>query len=430
MQADTEQRKGRDSVWSAPFVILMAVNFFQSMAAFMANATLPVFADSLGATASMVGVVVSSFTLSALLVRPFAGPAFDSFSRKRLLLIAQGIICLSFFAYGFVDSLGVLIAIRLFHGVGIGCSGPLAMSLVSEYLPAAKFASGISIYALAQSFAQVIGPATGLYLVGAVGFSAAYFLAAALLVVAMGGILAIREPYRERLPYQLKLSRMFAREAVGKAAALMLIAVSFSCMGSYVVLYGYGRGVADNVGLFFVVYALCLVVTRPALGGLADRVGTPRVLVFGTICGAGVRCSALLRAGLARLSARRRHRLGGVRLLRAASSVHGARLGGHRPARGGQQHHVHGPRFGNACGAGGRGRGSRGSGACGRRHHGRLRARRRLVTDRARPGHAGHRSGDGACGGEPSAARRCARHGIALSWRADHLNGRRAVWRS
>ena len=99
----------------------------------------------------------------------------------------------------------------------------------------------------------------------------------------MAGIFAIREPYRERLPYQLKLSRMFAREAVGKAAALMLIAVSFSCVGSYVVLYGYGRGVTD-MGLFFVVYALCLVVTRPALGGLADRVGTPRVLVFGTIC--------------------------------------------------------------------------------------------------------------------------------------------------
>ena len=71
------EAKVRDSIWSVPFVILMAVNFFQSMAAFMANATLPVFADSLGATASMVGVVVSSFTLSALLVRPFAGPAFD-----------------------------------------------------------------------------------------------------------------------------------------------------------------------------------------------------------------------------------------------------------------------------------------------------------------------------------------------------------------
>lgn len=42
------EAKVRDSIWSVPFVILMAVNFFQSMAAFMANATLPVFADSLG----------------------------------------------------------------------------------------------------------------------------------------------------------------------------------------------------------------------------------------------------------------------------------------------------------------------------------------------------------------------------------------------
>lgn len=273
----------KDTIWSVPFVVLMVVNFFQSMAAFMANATLPVFADSLGASASLVGVVVSTFTLSALLVRPFAGPAFDSFSRKKLLLAAQGIIGLSMFLYGVVGNLQALCAVRLLHGIGIGCSGPLAMSLVSEYLPANKFASGISIYALAQSFAQVIGPATGLYLVDAVGFSAAYFLAAVLLLVAMGGIALIREPYRERLPYRLKLNRMFARPAVGKAVALMLIAVSFSCMTSYVVLYGYERGVVD-MGIFFVVYALCLVVTRPVFGTLADRVGTPKVLVLGVVC--------------------------------------------------------------------------------------------------------------------------------------------------
>lgn len=275
--------QNRETIWSVPFVVLMAVNFFQSMAAFMANATLPVLADSMGATAATVGMVVSAFTLSALLVRPFAGPAFDSFSRKRLLLASQAVICASMFLYGLVDSIGALVAIRLLHGIGIGCSGPLAMSLVSEYLPASKFASGISIYALAQSFAQVIGPATGLYLVEAVGFSPAYFLASALLLVAMAGVFALREPFRERLPYQLKLSRMFAREAVGKAIALALIATSFSCMASYVVLYGYGLGV-ENMGLFFTVYALCLVVTRPVLGGLADRVGAPRVIVLGTVC--------------------------------------------------------------------------------------------------------------------------------------------------
>ncbi len=52
------------------------------------------------------------------------------------------------------------------------------MSLVSEFFPESRFASGSSIYALAQLFAQVVGPAAELYLVNAIGFSPSYFLAA------------------------------------------------------------------------------------------------------------------------------------------------------------------------------------------------------------------------------------------------------------
>ena len=261
---------------------LMLVNLFQSTAAFMANVTLPVYANSLGAAPSMVGIIVSSFSVSAILIRPFAGPAFDSFSRKRLLLASQVIICVCLFLYGVVESIPTLIAVRLLHGVGIGCSGPLAMSLVSEFLPESKFASGISIYALAQSFAQVIGPAVGLYLADAVGFSWSFFLASGSLVIAIIGVALIKEPFRERLPYQLRLSRMFAPEAVGKGIALMLLATSFSCLTSYVVLYGHERGVQD-MGMFFVVYALCLIVTRPVFGKLADRFGSPRILSVGVV---------------------------------------------------------------------------------------------------------------------------------------------------
>ena len=272
----------RESIWSLPFVVLMAANFFQSMAAFMANTTIPVFANYLGATTAIVGAVVSSFAVTALLIRPFAGPAFDSFSRKRLLLCAQGIICTSFLLYSIVDSLPMLVAVRLLHGIGIGCAGPLAMSFVSEFLPPSRFASGISIYTLAQSFAQVIGPAVGLWLVDAFGFSNAYLLAAIFLIVSMGGIFTIKEPPREKLPYQFKVSRMFAREAVDKAAALMLLATSFSCTASYLVLYAMLLGI-PNVGLYFTVYAACLIVTRPVLGNIADHVGSPRVLVAGML---------------------------------------------------------------------------------------------------------------------------------------------------
>ena len=271
------------SIWSFPFVALMTTNFFQSMAAFMTNTTLPVYIDYLGATASIVGVVVSAFAITALLIRPFAGPAFDSFPKKRLLLIAQIIIAASLFLYGVADSVPFLFAVRLLHGIGIGCSGPLAMSLVSEFLPPERLASGISIYALAQSFAQVIGPAVGLWLVDAVGFSPAYFLAAACVLVAMVGVFFLKEPDRERLPYQFKLNRMFAREAVPKAFVLMLLAVSFSCMASYLVLYGNLRGI-EGIGIYFTVYALCLLGTRPLFGKMADKFGAERVLLVGIVC--------------------------------------------------------------------------------------------------------------------------------------------------
>jgi MFS family permease len=273
----------KETIWSFPYITLMVVNFFQSMAAFMANTTIPVFANSLGASTAFVGVVVSSFAITALLIRPFAGPAFDSFSRKRLLLITQAIICASFVLYATIDSLPMLMAVRLLHGIGIGCGGPLAMSLVSEFLPKSKFASGISIYTLAQSFAQVIGPAVGLYLVESIGFSVTYFLAAGFLLIAMCCIFFVKEPQRERLPYEFKPSRMFAREAIDKAFVLMLLATSFSCVVSYIVLYTYELGI-EGVGLYFTVYACCLLVTRPVFGKLADKWGPPRVLVIGALC--------------------------------------------------------------------------------------------------------------------------------------------------
>lgn len=110
------------------------------------------------------------------------------------------------------------------------------------------------------------------------GFSPSYFLAAGCLLVAICGVGLIREPYRERLRYELKLDRMFAPEAVGKGVALMLLATSFSCMGAYVVLYGYSVGVSQ-MGVFFIVYSLCLLGTRPLFGSMADRFGAPRVLL-------------------------------------------------------------------------------------------------------------------------------------------------------
>lgn len=281
-----QRRRGdgnEGTIWSAAFAILLASNFFQSMAAFMANTTLPLYIDSMGVSAGVVGLIVGAFAITALLVRPVAGPAFDSFSRKKLLMCSQAVIAVAFVLYGFTTSVPTLFVVRLLHGLGIGCSGPLAMSLVSEYLPPPKFASGISIYALAQTFAQVMGPAVGLWMVGVAGYRATYLTCSLLLSASVASIAMVQEIPRERPPYQLKLGRMFAREAVDKAIVLALFATAFGGTTSYLVLYGTKLGIA-NLGAYFMVYALCLLATRPLFGRLADRFGAQRILIPGVLC--------------------------------------------------------------------------------------------------------------------------------------------------
>lgn len=154
------------------------------------------------------------------------------------------------------------------------------MSLVSEYLPPGKFSSGISIFALSQSLAQAIGPAVGLPLAEALGFQIVYLMSAGLLVLGIVSVLFITEPYHERLAYKLSLDRVLVRESLPAALALMLLATSFTCTTAYVVLYGYERGVG-NLGLYFTIYALCLVLTRPLYGRLSDSYGPARLLVAG-----------------------------------------------------------------------------------------------------------------------------------------------------
>lgn len=278
-----DNSSGKNSIWSVPFVILLVANFFQSTAAFMANTTIPLYLDAMGSGAGIVGVVVGAFAITALLIRPFSGPAFDSFSRKKLFIAAQGINALAFVLYGVVSSVPAFFCVRLLHGIGIGCAGPLAMSLVSEYLPPTRFATGISVYSLAQTFAQVVGPGLGLWLIEAIGFQATYLIAAGLLLVSMASISRVVEVPRDKPPYQLKLGRMFARETLDKAIVVTLFALAFGGTTSYLVLYGTKLGI-DNLGAYFVVYALCLLVTRPVYGRLADTFGAQRILIPGVIC--------------------------------------------------------------------------------------------------------------------------------------------------
>lgn len=271
------------SVWNISFICLLVIALFQSMGQMMINTLIPLYAYELGATAQVVGFVTGAFAITALLIRPFAGPAFDSFSKKRILNAALVLITFAMFLYSLSTSIPMVFASRLLHGLGMGCAGPVALALTGESLPHDKVNLGLSIFSLSFAVSQAAGPAVVLWLHNAVGFEWTFRISAASMFVAWLLTFFVKESSpAPRKKYQVKLSRIIAIKSLMPAGLNILLVVPFSCINGFIVIYGNLNGVG-GIGWFFTVYALCLLATRPVFGGLADRYGAGKIIPIGLV---------------------------------------------------------------------------------------------------------------------------------------------------
>lgn len=268
-------------IWNITFIILMMISFFQTMGQMMMNVLIPLYVYDIGAPAQIVGMTVGAFAISAILVRPFIGPAFDAFNKKMILIISLLVIAVSTFLYSVATTVTAIFVIRLLHGAGLATSAALAQAMAADALPIQKMNSGISIFGLALAVSQAIGPIVGLTLLDFVGFQWAFRISA--LVIVGGLILAclIKEPGNHvRKPYQLKLDRMFSKGAVIPALMIALSSIPFSCINAFIVIYGNLLGIG-GMGAYFAVYAGCLLATRPLFGSLSDKHGVQRIIPIG-----------------------------------------------------------------------------------------------------------------------------------------------------
>ena len=276
---NAENAKPSVSIWNANYIKLIIANFFYCMGVSVIVTVLPLRAYELNVAPAIIGTIVGCFAITALLSRPFTGPAFDSFPKKTILTIAYVVMIVCTFLYAFVESVPVLIGIRLVHGAGIGCISPLMMALASESLPREKMSSGISNYSLAQALAQTITPAVAIWLGHIIGFANMFIVGAVAIAIALVMVLFVSEaPNPNRPPYQIRLDRIIARRAIVPAVIVLLFATAYQTTGSFVAIYGGLRGV-EQIGLYFTVYAACMLLTRPFYGKLADKYGVGRVLV-------------------------------------------------------------------------------------------------------------------------------------------------------
>lgn len=291
------QNTTQDKIWTKHFIIMIIVTFSISISMNMTNSTLPLYAQNIGGSTSSAGLIMGVFTLSALLFRPLFGNLLDSKGRK--LVLITGIIMFSLVSssYTFAYTVGILLILRFLHGIGFSAHSTASGTIVSDIIPAARIAEGIGYYGIANTIATAIGPALGLYLIGHSSYNILFVISFVLGVLGFISALFINyehkgQKYADALPYidrdrlvnaaagNRKKAVIFEKTAIPTSAVLFFIALTYGSILTFLPSYAAFRGIKD-IGIFFTVYALALLITRPITGKLADRYGFSTVILPG-----------------------------------------------------------------------------------------------------------------------------------------------------
>lgn len=140
--------------------VLMLVAFVDMMGLMIIWPLLPLYAQNLGATATVVGLLAASFPVAQLVSSPVWGYVSDRYGRRPALLVGLGASAFAYIVFGFAHSVWLLFVSRFVQGLGGGTTGVVQAYVADTMLPRER-AKALGWLSAATSAGVIIGPAIG-----------------------------------------------------------------------------------------------------------------------------------------------------------------------------------------------------------------------------------------------------------------------------
>lgn len=258
---------------------------------------LPYYARTFGASATMVGLILSANAMAQLIGSPILGRLSDRFGRRPLLILSLAGTAASFLLLGLARSLAVIFASRVLDGL-LGGSISLAQAYISDVTENKERAKGLGLIGAAFGLGFIFGPAAGGALSAGENYALPALVAAGLAVTnLLGVVLWLPEslpPERRREGRRLGTSAFSAAAmitALGRACvgpllqAQLVFSLAFTIFESLFPLYAERRlGLAAQTTGYVLAYVgvLVVLVQGGAMGPLTRRFTDKRLIWWGS----------------------------------------------------------------------------------------------------------------------------------------------------
>lgn len=242
---------------------------------------LPAYLTSMGGE-DYKGLIISLFTLSAGLSRPFSGKLADKIGRIPVMMFGAGVCFVVGLLYPLMSFVGGFLFLRFAHGFSTGFTPTGSSAYVADIIPFTRRGEAMGIQSLFGSLGMAAGPAVGGWIATFWPVETLFYCAAFTAIFSILILLRLKETLREKEPLRLGLFKLRKEEIIEKrvlfpSLILFLCAYSFGVVLTVIPDFSSHLGI-QNKGLFFAVFTLSSLGIRLLAGKTSDRFGRVAVM--------------------------------------------------------------------------------------------------------------------------------------------------------
>ncbi|MFM9838901.1 MAG: MFS transporter [Cyclobacteriaceae bacterium] len=258
-----------------------SVLFFSSFS--MIIPELPEFLTNLGG-ADYKGFIISLFTLTAMLSRPFSGKLTDLLGRKPVMIVGSLVCFVCSFLYPILTTVAGFFLLRLIHGFSTGFTPTGVAAYITDTIPANKRGEAMGWIGTAGAVGMAGGPALGGAVANNFGLEAMFYISSFFALGAVAIMIRMAEtlPQRKKVGWNvLKVVRNDVFEPSVVAPSLVMLLTAYAYGAVFTLLPDFGAFVGiKNKGLLFTFLTVSSLLIRLLAGKASDRYGRVAVLRF------------------------------------------------------------------------------------------------------------------------------------------------------
>ena len=307
MNAIKTSNQNEDKIFTIDFFLIFGALLFSALVMYALMSTVTEYATSMGTSATIAGLVSGIYIFGGLCSRIYSANALERRDWKKLAIIFLSIHFLACIFYFFANNVSLLLIVRFIHGLGFGASANAIVTIASAILPKKRFGEAFGYFMLGTTIAVGLGPYISGFFYDNWGSFGSFSLATAFAFLGLLCILLLdiskyeikhnseieNSMYRDKTPNNAILEekgrirgvidKIFEVPAIPVSLFTGLTSLGYVSILSFYRLYAVEVDLVGAFSLFFIIYSIVLVASRPIAGRIQDNYGDKIVCFTGII---------------------------------------------------------------------------------------------------------------------------------------------------